>query len=193
MTHTVLNGKDLILLLLYVPGYRGEKCEGIVGRTRIMKMIFLFRKEVWASFKFDKVIPEEYLPNFIPYDYGPFSTTVYSDIEFLKNLTFVTSGDEMLETTEEEALEYQWWLEEVDLGEQELSAYQAERFALTPKGRSFVEDILLGRLSMEQIRVLSAFKVRCTSVSLHTLLKYVYTKYKDYTSNSKIKEEIFRR
>lgn len=186
-----LNGKDLIMLLLYVPGFRSQKLESISGRTRITKIIFLFEKEVWPRFKFNEVITQEDLPDFRPYHFGPFSSDVFSDIEFLKNLKLLKITIEQSEQpSEEEALEYKWWLEEVDVTEEEPGDYQTERFELTPLGVSFVEQRLLPRLKPEQYLALAELKARCNGISLKTLLRYVYSKYEETTTNSKIRDEI---
>lgn len=65
-----------------------------------------------------------------------------------------------------------------------------EEFSLTAWGREFVEGGNAGTLSTEQWGVLDEFKSRCTRTSLRSLLKYVYTKYPNTTTESKIRDEI---
>ena len=36
----IKSAKDLIMLLLYAKGHKGVEGEAVVGRTRLMKMIF---------------------------------------------------------------------------------------------------------------------------------------------------------
>ena len=83
----VVSSKDFLMLLLYAKGHK-KQFEPIRGRTRIMKMVFLFDKEVRKKFNLDKVIPNNVLPDFTPYDYGPFSSKVFDDLEFLVELGF---------------------------------------------------------------------------------------------------------
>jgi uncharacterized protein YwgA len=191
-----LNSKDLILLLLYMPGYRGRTSESISGRTRITKMAFLFERELWPKFKFDQIITESDLPDFRAYHFGPFSSDVFGDLEFLKNLGFIqVLPDGSTEPpSEEEALEYQWWREEVEAPNGDgASDYRPEVFQLTELGERFVEHKLISRLSDEQQEALVKLKERCTGTSLKTLLRYVYSKYEDQTINSKIRDEILDR
>lgn len=188
---TAINGKDLIMLLLYVPGFRGEPCESIEGRTRIMKMVFLFKMEVWPKFRFGQVITEKDLPDFIPYHFGPFSTGVFGDLQFLINLGLIDEYSDVTDqVSDEEALEYQWWLEAIDAEGQEATGYNPSRFALSEMGIRFVKERLLGKLKEQQLEALRAFKSRCTSVSLYTLLRYVYTHYETLTTKSRIRDEI---
>ena len=44
------NRKDILLLLLYSPGKTGKFNEPIVGKTRLIKMLFLFKKEALSHF-----------------------------------------------------------------------------------------------------------------------------------------------
>jgi uncharacterized protein YwgA len=106
-----ITGKDLILLLLYAPGKTGEYAEKIEGRTRLQKMVFLFEKEVYPKFKQNKLITEEDLPRFIPYDYGPFSKQVYDDLEFLIGLGFVETEATSEQVEQGEEAEYWLWEE----------------------------------------------------------------------------------
>ncbi|MEW6276632.1 MAG: hypothetical protein AB1556_16175 [Bacillota bacterium] len=192
---TKLNNKDLLLLLLYVPGHTGGVCEPIHGRTRLMKMVFLFEKELYSKFRYDQVIDQNDLPDFEPHHYGPFSKEVFDDLEFLINLGFVETSNSNQETLESEAKEYSWWKDDAgifeDLYEDSLlEEYKEESFALTSLGKGFVEDNLLKELSENQLNALEIFKSNCTKVELGVLLKYVYTKYGDYITKSKIKEKV---
>ncbi|MGB9847248.1 MAG: hypothetical protein ACPLRH_07065, partial [Desulfotomaculales bacterium] len=83
-----ITGKDLILLLLYVPGKTGEYAERIEGATRLQKMVYLYEKEVYPRVGWNR-LAEEDLPGFIPYDFGPFSREVFDDLEFLAGIGFV--------------------------------------------------------------------------------------------------------
>ena len=58
-----LTGKSLILLLLY-PSESGGSQNSIAGRTRLMKMGYLFEKEIWPDFKGDTPM-ESVLPDLL--------------------------------------------------------------------------------------------------------------------------------
>lgn len=190
--HTNLNSKDLLVLLLYLPGHREETCQPISGRTRLMKMVFLFEQELWRKFKFDKQIAQSDLPNFEAYDYGPFAKAVLDDVEFLKGLGFIETA---VETDEQEARDeltaYSGWTkknstsEQVDGGNE----YIPERFKLSHIGKGFAEEKLLPRLSQNQKDALAKFKAASTKTPLRQILKYVYEKYPSYGDKSKIKEQ----
>lgn len=192
-----ITGKDLILLLLYVPGKTGEYGEKIEGRTRLQKMVFLFEKEVYPKFKQDKLITEEDLPRFIPYDYGPFSKQVYDDLEFLIGLGFV----EAIPTSEqvEQGEEAEYWLWEESTGLEDgpaldggIVVFEKQAYVLSKIGRDFVEKKLWPLLSENQKQALARLKLNCTKASLRTILRYVYEKYPETAKNSKIKDEILR-
>ena len=45
------NRKDFLLLLLYSDGVSKALNEPVVGRTRLTKMLFLFKQEILAKFR----------------------------------------------------------------------------------------------------------------------------------------------
>lgn len=189
----VSSSKDLLLLLLYARGHKNRVCEPVRGRTRLMKMIFLFDKEVRRRFNLEKAVPKDCLPDFSPYDFGPFSAKVFSDLEFLVELGFVDvrrTSDSA--TLEEEALEYEYWQAGSDAEVDDTAQPEEEEFALSRIGRQFVEEGEAGELTPEQWRGLDEFKRRCTGTDLRTLLRYVYTKYPEMTTESKIRDELLR-
>jgi hypothetical protein len=156
-----------------------------------MKMVFLFEKEVRRQFNLSGPIPRAALPDFAPYDYGPFSSRVFEDLEFLVEMGFVTPRPADGDVLPEEVQEYAYWQAGSAADEDEETGFDLEdEFTLTEVGREFVEEELLGALSEDQRTALDEFKARCTGVSLRTLLHYIYSKYPDQTTNSKIREEI---
>jgi len=187
----VTSSKDLIMLLLHAKGHTGKQCEPIRGHTRLMKMVFLFDKEIRGKFNLEKAIPKEAIPDFKEYDFGPFSAQVFSDLEFLVELGFVQvrrfGGTELLP---EETREYEYWQAGSGSDEEQESPICEEEFSLTRIGRDFAEDELARGLAKHQWAVLDEFKARCTAASLRALLRYVYTKYPKWTTRSKIRDEI---
>ena len=187
----VTSSKDLIMLLLYARGHVGKQCDPIRGRTRLMKMVFLFKEEIRRKFNLEKAIPKEAIPDFKKYDFGPFSAQVFSDLEFLVELGFVqVKRANDTEPLPEETLEYEYWQAAAASDEERESPICEEEFSLTPIGRGFVEEELSRGLTKQQWTILDEFKARCTAASLRALLRYVYTKYPKWTEASKIRDEI---
>ena len=185
--------KDFIMLLLYAKGHKGGKCEPIRGKTRLMKMIFIFDEEIRRKFNTEKAIIED-IPKFEPNKYGPFSSRVFSDLEFLVELGFVkvypVSNSEI---SNEEAYEYDYWQARTGPSDDFEGTNNEEEFSLTEVGQSFVEEGEAGILTDKQKKILNEFKARCTGTSLRNLLEYVYNKYPEMTTKSKIRNEIMSR
>jgi len=186
-------GRDILLLILYVGGATGQTSEPIRGRTRLMKMVFLFERELWRKFRFDCVISESDLPTFEPWHYGPFSKRVFDDIEFFKRIGFlsVSPGDD---ATVEEVVEFEQWWDDISVEEDSegggYSEYTEECFTLTETGVRFVRERLLPGLSSRQLGALQEFKARLNVAPLHAILRYVYGKYPDMTTKSKINDQV---
>ena len=179
--------KDLLMLLLYAKGHIGRECEPIVGKTRLVKMVFLFGKEIRRKFNIDAQIDESAIPDFEAQSFGPFSAKIYEDLEFLVDMGLVdVAGSAEEELLEDERQEYEYW--QAARGN-EYRPFQ-DRFCLTDIGREFVESRLKNRLSSEQWKVIDEFKKRCTSAPLKALLKYVYSRYPEMTKKSTIRDEV---
>jgi uncharacterized protein YwgA len=191
MRAKVATSKDLLMLMLYARGPAGEQCEPIRGRTRVMKMVFLFEKEILRKFNFEKIIAADALPDFSPYDFGPFSAQIFTDLEFLHDLGMVSVQPVYgAEPAVEESIEYSYWQASNAMESGDAGPEHEEEFALTSLGRQFVEEGQAGTLTKSQWQVLDDFKARCSGTSLRGLLRYVYTKYPDTTTKSKIRDEI---
>ena len=187
----ITNSKDLIMVLLYAKGHQGQQCEPIHGKTRFMKTVFLFGKEIRQKFNLGESIPESAMPSFEAQDFGPFSGKVYEDLEFLVEMGLVEASSGNDELLEDERLEYEFWQAKGKEGSDEWSFPIA--FSLTDLGKEFVESRLKDRLSAEQWETLDKFKAQCTSASLAALLKYVYTRYPETTTRSTIRDQVLGR
>ena len=182
--------KDLILLFLYAKGHTGKQSEPIVGKTRLVKMVFLFEKEIRRKFNLDAQIDASAMPEFKGHNFGPFSPKIYEDLEFLVDMGLVDiSGSGEEELLEDEKQEYEYWRATADGKERPFQ----ESFSLTDIGKEFVETRLATRLTKEHWKVVDEFKERCTSASLKALLKYVYTRYPEMTKKSSIRDEVLGR
>jgi uncharacterized protein YwgA len=182
--------KDILMLLLYAPGKNGVIGDPVNGQTRIMKMIFLFGKEVKKQFKKDESLGDLKLPDFTAYDYGPYSSDVYSSLEFLVNMGFVKveSAEEKSGNTHEEE---QYWSAVQESNEINSKFSNPNVFTLTEDGKEFMKEALeRWKVTDNQLQIISEFKTKCQKTPLKALLNYVYTKYPETTANSKIKEKV---
>ena len=87
MAKPKLNGADYLLLLLYL-----NNKQPIYGAIRLTKMMFLFEKEIAPILK-KEGLDSENLPNFIAYNFGPFSKDVYEQVELFKGIKFIQVTD----------------------------------------------------------------------------------------------------
>jgi uncharacterized protein YwgA len=188
------NRKDVLLLLLYSPGKGKSVNEPIVGRTRLVKMLFLFKMEAMAHFRKGTEINDENFYEFFPWNFGPFSSQVYDDLTFFILRGFIEENpDSQEESLPESAEEWRHWLESgVESGaeDSEVTEYREEEFKLTDEGARWVLENLWPSLSDAQQQLLRQFKAKLAGAPLRALLKYVYTQYPNMTSQSKIKDEI---
>lgn len=188
---TKLNGADYLLILFYLPD--GE-CTTIEGKTRITKMMFLFNKEVFPKLNLEGLTPEDKLPQFEAYNFGPFSRDVHEQLYLFRNIGFLGVEERPLINTPDEADLADDALglnEEEDL---DLTAgpLTIERYFLLEKGKNFVEEKLLPLLNDHQIETLTLYKKRINQMRLQDLLSYVYRKYPEYTVNSLIKDKVMK-
>jgi hypothetical protein len=176
---------DLILLLLYAKGASGKLSEPITGITRLMKLLFLLKKEgkVDDAFKFE------------PYKMGPFSSEVYPEIEFLKNYPTpdsplistksVDNNSEIYNPEQIKMIEDISFYEEEPLSSKEINT----EFNLTDLGKKIAVQLwdstpAENRLEIENI------KTKYSSMTLKDLLRYVYKTYPDMTTKSEIKDQL---
>lgn len=179
-----LTGKDLLLAFLYSPGKNDEVNESIIGRTRIMKMMFLFEKEVAKDF-FDK----NYTPSlfgFQGYLFGPYSKKIIDDLTFFQSIKMIKTSETAIPLSTISKAEDEHCNDEIDTEEYELEYY------LSDLGEKYVRTKLWNNFSDSQKSILKTFKNNINSISLNKLLDYVYNKYKDYTNNSIIADKHIR-
>lgn len=180
------------MLLLYVSDASGNTATPIEGQTRLMKMVFLFNKELKKHFQKDGDISDAVFPEFKAYDYGPYSAQVYADLEFLVNMGFVeveeAAGGEI---SKEERSEFDYWAA-TGSADDDINLIQVGKtFKLSSMGLKFVENKLkLWGITQNQLELLTEFKTRCCEASLNNLLRYVYTRYPEMTGKSKIKDNV---
>jgi uncharacterized protein len=187
------NRKDLLLLLLYSPGSGNEPNEPISGRTRLLKLVFLFQKELMPRLKKDIAIPEGCWYEFFPWNFGPFSAAVYDDLNFFQLRGFIQtdSGQNEEDVAEEDVAEWEKWEESnnLDAPADETFGYLDQQFKLTDKGCDFAK-LLFANLTANQAQLIKDFKRRLVKAPLRSILRYVYTTYPEQTSRSQIREKV---
>ncbi len=191
MCKTVDNKKDVLLLLLYSPGRSEEVNEPIIGRTRLVKTLFLFLKECLPHFKRGTRISEENFYEFFAWDYGPFSKQIYDDIVFFTLRGFIDADVSEAEVLPEAAAEWGEWMRMSSPEEDDssLAEYDEQVFRLSEKGLKFAEG-LYGSLTSDQKTTLETFKARLNGMPLKAILRYVYETYPDFTTRSRIREQL---
>ena len=187
-----LSGKKFVLLLLYAPTSGDNVNVPIAGRTRLMKMGFLFKEEILRDFEKDETFEEIILPEYFAWKFGPFSGELLNDLEFLVNQNYIktTSGKTPISvaTAEAEFAEYDYWVDDMD--EFRTGEYNEETFELTEeRGVAKAKDIW-EVLTSNQKNIISQFKNTLNRASLDRILEYVYKKYqkKGYIDKSIIRE-----
>jgi uncharacterized protein YwgA len=189
MKNNELTGKDLLLALLYCPGIKEKENEPIIGRTRLTKMIFLFEKELKGEFFRNMYIQEL---NFEPYNFGPYSKGLFDDLRFFLSIGFIFTEATTIPISNAEKSEYVYSCDDgltyEDIDDDDTEDYELKYF-LSPNGIKYVKDNIWGVFSNTQKNNLIEFKRRINTISLDSLLKYVYNKYEEYTEKSIIAEK----
>jgi len=177
----ITSATDVLLLLLYAPGTKNEEGEEIKGITRLEKLMFLLYKQ--SSFK--DVIGKDY--KFDSYDYGPFSSEIFDDIEALK-----ISGILHEETFMGEKLESIDFEEnEMNVNEDISNILSMKKYKLTKKGFA-ISKILFDSINDKQKAEIINIKKKFNSIPITNLLTYVYNNYPDVTKKSVIKNKILK-
>jgi uncharacterized protein len=185
--------KDVLLLLLYSPGRAESVNEPIVGRTRLVKMLFLFKAEGLHHFRKGTELTEDTFYQFFPWNFGPFSREVYDDLTFFLLRGFIEAEPANEESLPESAAEWEEWLRTSggNSPDDELDPYHEEVFRLTDAGVKFTES-LYAELSPSQKRFVRQFKARLTNAPLRAILRYVYEAYPDQADRSQIRDDVLR-
>lgn len=182
-----LLGSDYLLLLLYI----NDK-EPIKGSVRLTKMMFLFNEQIAPALK-KEGLDSEKLPEFIAYNYGPFSKDLYEQVDFFTGIGFMQIRD--LNETEEmsrvDNIVEKEFVDECYEDEEETKSENSYReYRITEIGSGFVENELLEKLIPSQLELLRQYKKKITEMTMKQLLHYVYTRYPQYAEKSLIKEEV---
>lgn len=182
---------DPLLLLLYAPGRTNKFAEPLLGMTRITKLLFIGFKEL----NLDRLVSRPY--RFVPYKLGPFAPEIYSDLELLmaaglvRAVTLQPDGTPILSTDAHTIHQLLALNSEIAIAER-LDA-GALMFELTPEGRKLARRLYeLGTRRNQQLEPgLKILKTQFAPLPLYQLLRYVYTRYPEYTTRSRITPKLF--
>lgn len=183
---------DILLLLLYV-----DNCSPIRGRTRLQKVAFVFEKEIYEQYGFNKKLEKRTASpfEFKAHNYGPFSSKVFELMDFFVNINMVTvqcdesSYEEAIESIDDEDIIVDD-LRELLLDEEATDFCREPVYYLSDTGKNYIEEKLIGYLSPEQENALERLKVSFNRYSLNKILKYIYSKYPEMAKESLIKKKI---
>ena len=164
-----------------------DVAKGINGITRLQKFLFLLENEDYI-----KKVDDGY--EFVAYKAGPYSATLYDDLEFLENLGLIKSDISGV-ATEEEAADMDFTFEELMDSENIKTAdvYDEKRFRITAVGAKKIKDFLKKEEFAPVVNGIRKIKSKFGNYSLDDLLYYVYTKYPDMTTESEIKDQVLRK
>jgi hypothetical protein len=171
---------DLLLLLLNAPGRSGRHAEGVLGVTRLLKLLFLAGHELGA----DSLAPVPYA--FVPYKFGPFCGAVYDDVSVLVRAGLVKRVE----------LDEDGEVHRADDIDEDLPQNGANvLYRLTRKGREFARALEAparqkNRSLLPGLRVI---KTQFGNLPLRDLLRYVYTRYPEYATESEILARVLGR
>ena len=181
--------RALLLLLIAVdPGSQGT-C-AISGITRLQKFLFLLDRE-------ENIRPTETGFDFRPYKAGPYSPTLYDDLELLENLGLIRSegGTEstITESIDINGLSFEELMggfNDINVGPMKADSFEERRFVLTAKGRERVEELLQNPHYSPVADGIRRLKSRYSGHSLRDLLRHVYRKFPEMTTESEIIDSV---
>jgi len=171
---------DAIILLLgtSVPGDRAGEIRGI---TRLEKLIFLLERETSSA----SWLTES--AEFEPYNFGPFSQKIYQAVDTL------AAAELILDSSVPAPDDIDTWEVREKIGIDEplevAGAYRTRDFKLTERGWRYFEA-LRAELSKESLKELQSFKKQFAFLPLRQLIRYVYLRYRDFTTKSLIRDEV---
>jgi hypothetical protein len=154
---------DVVFILFYF-------AKRVRGVTKLQKLLFLVEQET----EFFEEYEDDVAFNFAPYKMGPFSDEVYSELEFLLQLSAIES----------EPMDKPAGVGQAD------SALGNKEFQITSKGEKIAAQ-LVEVLEPEYAEELEELVAEYNSMELKELLRYVYSEYPDYAVESEIMDDVF--
>jgi hypothetical protein len=177
---------DLLLALLFAHGTTGNENEPIRDSTRLVKLIFLLIKEGG----FEKFDEEFGFKKDYAHDFGPWSSQVYDYVETLKQIKFLTTQDEAKAEPEEGVDDAEWARQFPDPALRQTGTILV--YQLTDRGLKVAKKIFDSLPDEDKDRIIRV-KARFNSMPLSQLLEYVYRRYPEGITKSKIREKVLAR
>jgi len=180
---SIESGAEAIIVLLYAPGNTGRVGENIRGITRLDKILFLVLNEekIWGKVAKDL--------QFEPYDYGPYSNKLYDYVELLKDTGLVEVRRVQPSRFEEVSDAFVSDMQVAFEGVSVRPEREAEIYGLSEKGMKLGERLYESMTPRER-EAIERIKKKFNATPLERLLQYVYTKFPEYASRSRIREKI---
>ena len=175
-TSSPIEVDDAIVLILGAPSNAPALQGKVEGITRLEKLVFLLQKES----EIGSFLTED--PGYRADNFGPFSVKVYQAVETLAAAELIKDSAELSQSTEDA------W-ETSHLVGNETDPYATRNFTLTTRGEKYY-SALINELPSDAEKVLAQFKTRFAPLPLRQLIRYVYTKYPEFTHKSLIKDDI---
>ena len=175
-----------LLLLLVGLGEHSQRFGAVSGITRLQKFLFLLDRE-------EQVRPDDSGFGFQPYKAGPYSPTLYDDLELLENLGLIRSEGGADSTTTEtidiKRLSFEDLMGgfgDLGVGSPKADSFEERRFRLTDAGKKRIEALLQNPEYGPAIAGIRRVKSKYSRHSLRDLLRYVYRRFPDMTTESEI-------
>lgn len=173
---------DAIVLLLGSPGHPGTRAGEIKGITRLEKLIFLLERETSSS----KWLQQK--ADFEPYNFGPFSQKIYQAVDTLAAAELIEDSASLAADSADS-----WEQRELIGGRGGSGAggnpYTTRDFQLTARGWRYFEA-LKEEMNDSSLVELADFKSKFAYLPLRQLIRYVYSRYREFTTKSVIRDEV---
>jgi len=177
---------DLLLALLLARGTSGNENEPIRDSTRLVKLIFLLIKEGG----FERFDEEFGFKKDYAHDFGPWSSQVYDYVETLKQIKFLSTQDAAKQELEEGVDDAEWARQFPDPALQQTGTIAV--YQLTDTGVKVAKKIFDTLPDDDKDKIIR-IKARFNSMPLAQLLEYVYRRYPEGITKSKIREKVLAR
>jgi hypothetical protein len=164
----------------------GKENEPVRDSTRLVKLLFLLIKEGG----FERFAEEFGFKKDYAHDFGPWSGQVYDYVETLRQIGFIGTRNATKQEPEEGVDDVEWASQFPEPRVREAGTVTI--YELTEKGIQIGKKIF-DSLPDEERKKIADLKSRFNFMPLGHLLEYVYLKYPEGTTKSKIKAKVLIR
>lgn len=184
---SIRSGLDLILVLLYARGSAQALCEDVSDATRLVKLAYLLVREGGFGHLAGDL-------RFEAKDYGPWSGDVFDAVEALSGMGLIEVQRMVPEHFGEVVDHVEWAGGDADHdGARQVPSEEKVKttYYLTRSGKK-VAGVLYGGATRSEIARIEFIKAKFNKLDLHDVLRYVYSKYPEHTTKSKIRASLAR-